>query len=89
MTITTTIPDDAVSAWQARVDQFNAGSGEKPITIEQFAQMNRDIETAGYVTTYETDQLTKLAPLSARYLAAPDSVKLEVDAALAPYDSAA
>lgn len=43
---------------------------------------------APYAAQDRQAELEKLAPLSARYLAAPDSVKLEVDAALAPYDSA-
>lgn len=85
MNISTTIPDDAVAAWQHRVDQFNAGSGQSPVTIEQFAQNNRDIETAAYAEAYETYQLQQLVPLGTRYNAAPANVQKQVDALLAPY----
>lgn len=49
MQITTTIPDETIPAWQARVDQYNAGSGLPPVDIEGFAQIFRDEETAAYV----------------------------------------
>ena len=49
MNITTTIPDETIPAWQARVDQYNAGSGQPPVDIEGFAQAFRDEETARYV----------------------------------------
>lgn len=49
MNITTTIPDSAIPVWQARVDLFNTGSGQPAVTIEQFCQLNRDIETSQYV----------------------------------------
>lgn len=48
MKITTTIPDEAIPAWQARVNQYNDGSGLPPVTIEGFAQIFRDEETAQY-----------------------------------------
>lgn len=49
MTLTTNIPDETIPAWQARVDQYNAGSGLPPVTIEGFAQIFRDEETVRYV----------------------------------------
>ncbi len=49
MTITTTIPDESVPAWQLRVDLYNAGSGEAPVTIAEFAQIMRDEETSKYI----------------------------------------
>lgn len=51
MNIITTIPDEAIPAWQFRVDQYNAGSGLPPITIEGFAQLFRNEETASYVAS--------------------------------------
>lgn len=86
MNILTTIPDAAIPAWQMRVDQFNAGSGKPPVTIEGFAQINRAIETEGYVSTYETAQITRLVPLGEKYNAAPANVQEQVDALLAPYN---
>ena len=49
MTITTTIPDEALPAWQIIVDRLNAGSNNPPVTIEQFCQIFRDEETARYL----------------------------------------
>lgn len=86
MNITTTIPDDSVAAWQYRVDQFNAGSGQPPVDIQGFCQINRDIETQANVGAYAAYQLTQLVPKGLQYEAAPPDVKAEVDALLAaPY----
>lgn len=86
MTISTTIPDDSIPAWQYRVDQYNAGSGKPPVTIEEFCQMNRDGETASNMDAYATYQLHQLIPLGERYNAAPADVQSQVDALLAPYN---
>jgi hypothetical protein len=86
MNITTTIPDSAIPAWEMRVEQYNAGSGKEPVDIQGFAQVNRDIETAGYVSAYDTAQITKLVPLGEKYNAAPLSVQEQVDALLTPYN---
>ena len=80
MKISTTIPDTTIPAWQARVDQYNAGSGQSPITIEQFCQMNRDIETGQYVAAkIEADKLAmsaneRLMALGAAVMAQPDKL---------------
>ena len=49
MKIPFTIPDETIPAWQFRVDQYNAGSGKPPVSIEQFCQIMRDEETTAYV----------------------------------------
>lgn len=46
MNITLTIPDNALPAWEARLAQFNVGSGQSPVTIEQLNQSFLDEETA-------------------------------------------
>ena len=61
MNIKTTIPDEAIPAWQYRVDQFNAGSGQPPVTIEQFAQLECDETTAQRVAAHEASILANLA----------------------------
>ena len=87
MKITTTIPDAAIPAWQARVELFNAGSGQPPITIEQFAQNNRDIETKQFVEAKaDADKLAmasneRLMALGAAVMAQPDKLD-EVEAAV-------
>lgn len=82
MNITLTIPDDASSAWQYRLDQFNAGSGQPPVDLTQFLQLQLDDQTASNVAAYN---LRKLTTLGEKYLDAPDSVKQQVDEALEPY----
>lgn len=80
MQITTTIPDEALPAWQLRVDQFNVGSGQPPVDIKTFAQIFRDEETAGYVAAkQEADRLAmaaneRLMALGAAVMAQPDKL---------------
>jgi len=89
MNITTTIPDDAVSAWQDRVDQFNAGSGQPPVTIAQFCQIFRDEETKRYVTAKEDAEKAAMAAnarlmaLGAAVMEQPDKLDA-VEAAVKP-----
>ena len=45
MTITITIPDTNVPAWQRRLAAYNAGSGAAPITLPQLVQILHDEET--------------------------------------------
>lgn len=85
MNISTTIPDKAIPAWELRVTQFNAGSGQPPVSIDEFAQINRDVETSGYAESYARYQLEQLTPLGERYNAAPKDVQKQVDALLQPY----
>jgi len=61
MDILTTIPTDSVPAWQAVVDKYNAGSGQPAVTIEQFAQIFRDEETARYVDAKNDADKTAMA----------------------------
>lgn len=86
MNISTTIPDDAVAAWQYRVDLYNAGSGQPPVTLEEFCQINRNVETTANLDAYATHQLQQLVPLGQKYNAAPLNVQTQVDALLAPYN---
>lgn len=91
MQITTTIPDEAIPAWQLRVDQFNAGSGQPPVDIKTFAQIFRDEETACYVAAkQEADRLAmaaneRLMALGAAVMAQPgklDTVEAAVKSVL-------
>lgn len=86
MDILTTIPDESIPAWEFRVEQYNAGSGKPPVDIDGFSQINRDIETAGYVDAYSAYQLTQFVPLGEQYNAAPKDVQKQVDALLEPYN---
>lgn len=80
MTLSFTIPDSAVSAWQSRVNQFNAGSNEAPVTLEQFHQLMRDDETASYVRAKsEADKAAmaaneRLMALGVAVMAQPDKL---------------
>lgn len=53
MNITLTIPDSALPAWNARLSQFNAGSGQPPITLQQLKQLELDEETASRTAAYQ------------------------------------
>lgn len=61
MNILTTIPDESIPAWQARVNQYNAGSGNPAVTIAQFCQIFRDEETARYVAAKSDADLLAMA----------------------------
>ena len=73
MTISTTIPDESIPAWQARVDQYNAGSGLPPVDIEGFAQIFRDEETARFVAA-KADADKALMASNARLMALGETV---------------
>lgn len=89
MKITTTIPDETIPAWQARVDQYNAGSGKPAVSIEEFAQINRDVETSQYVAAKnDADKVAlasneRLMALGAAVMAQPDKLDA-VEAAVKP-----
>lgn len=85
MTITLTIPDSASQAWQYRLDQFNAGSGNPPVTLQQFLQLQLDEQTTDNVAAYNAYNLRNLTALGEKYLAASESVKQQIDEALKPY----
>lgn len=85
MNITLTIPDDTSEAWQYRLNQFNAGSGQPPVDLTQFLQLQLDDQTASNVEAYNAYNLRNLTALGEKYLDAPDSVKQQVDEALEPY----
>lgn len=80
MNIITTIPDSSVPAWQAVVDKFNLGSGKPAVTIEQFAQIFRDEETARHVAAKaDADKLAmaaneRLMALGAAVMEQPDKL---------------
>lgn len=86
MEITVTIPDDTLEAWGFALENYN---GKSPKSLELPAYVNDIIvgaQTNVNVETFNAYQLTKLEPLGEKYKAAPESVKLEVDALLAPYN---
>ncbi len=74
MTFSFAIPDESLPAWIHRLNQFNAGSGDAPITLEQFIQARADDTNAKYTETlanYQRAQLAAddtMAEISARLL---------------------
>ena len=82
MNITLTIPDSAVPAVQARVDKYNAGSGEDPITIEQWRQLQSDEQTAQEVAQFSTSLLDLMLPVGAEIAAAAGGDVTKITAAL-------
>ena len=89
MNITTTIPDETIPAWQARVDQYNSGSNQPPASIEQFCQIMLDEETAVHVAAeLENKKLAmaanaRLMALGAAVMTQPDKLD-DIEAAVLP-----
>lgn len=88
MNIILTIPDSALPAWNARLSQFNAGSGQPPVDLTQFLQLQLDEQTTDNVAAYNACNLRNLTALGEKYLAASESVKQQIDEALEPYSVA-
>lgn len=61
MNITVTIPDNALPAWEARLEQFNNGSGQPPVTIDGFIQSYLDEEGSRHIASLEALQRSILA----------------------------
>lgn len=82
MKITLTIPDSSVPAVQARVDKYNAGSGQPSITIEQWRQLQSDEQTAQEVAQFESAILDFMRPVGAEIAAAAGGDIAKITAAL-------
>lgn len=83
MTHTLTTSDDSLPAWQRRLDQYNAGSGAEPITLDALLQLLHDEETARLVALLKTAQREALIPVADEILAAPaDKQQAAIAAAL-------
>ena len=61
MTISLSISDTDVPAWQYRVDQFDAGSGQPPTDIATFIQKQLDIESSRLVAAKDAVNKQALA----------------------------
>ena len=85
MNITLTIPDSAAAAWNRRLDQFNAGSGQPPITLTEFFQRTAiDEPTPALVAAYQVARREALIPAADEILAASEEKQqAAIDAALA------
>ena len=85
MKITLTIPDTTLPAWNRRLDQFNAGSGQPPITLAEFFQRTAiDEPTPALVAAYQVARREALIPVADEILAAPEEKQqTAIDAALA------
>lgn len=59
--MTLTITNDALIVWTWRLDKFNSGSGEPPLTLEQYIQARFDENTARYQTAINEENQTALA----------------------------
>lgn len=54
MNISLTISNSTLPAWQRRLDQYNAGSGQLAVTLPEFLQTQLDEETARHVAVHES-----------------------------------
>ena len=75
-------------AWKHRVDLFNAGSNQPPVTVDQFIQAHLDEEESRHAAALETHQRNQLASndalveLGTRVAAAPPEKQAAVFAAV-------
>ena len=73
MNITLTIPDSNLPAWNRRLDQFNTGSGQPPITLTEFFQRTAiDEPTPALVAAYQVARREALIPIADEILAATE-----------------
>ena len=70
MNITLTIPDSALPAWNARLSQFNAGSGQPAITLQQLKQLELDEETASRTAAYQSALRAQMTAVADEIIAA-------------------
>lgn len=89
MNIPLTIPDSSVAAWQRRLDLFNAGSGQEPITLEQLKQLELDEETARHVASHEAALRALMTTMADRIIAAAKGDMSKLAAAVAAGETAA
>ncbi len=82
MNITLTIPDSALPAWNARLSQFNAGSGQPPITLQQLKQLELDEETASRVAAYQSTLRAQMIAVADEIIAAAAGDPKKIVAAL-------
>ena len=85
MKITLALSDSATPAWNRRLDQFNAGSGQPPITLAEFFQRTAiDEPTPALVAAHQVALREALIPVADEILAAPEEKQqAAIDAALA------
>jgi len=84
MNIQVTLPDDALDAWNHALNGYNNAS---PVHLDLPAYVNDIVvgaQTNANVSAFNSYQIQQLVPLGERYSAAPESVKLQIDALLAP-----
>lgn len=83
MTITLSIPDSSISAWAtARVNPFNASSGQEPLTIQQLKQLELDEETARYDALYRSALRAQMTTVADEIIEAADGDTNKILAAL-------
>jgi hypothetical protein len=83
MNMILTTPDESLPAWERRLEQFNAGSGQPPVTLTEFLQAQLDTETARHVAALKVAQREALIPVADQILAAsPEKQEAAIAAAL-------
>jgi len=88
MTITLDLTEEQTLAVTAFVEQVNTNlpPDQPPYTNESYLAYVLGKSVDSYTESYQRAQLQKLIPKGMQYDAAPESVKLEVDALLEPYN---
>ena len=89
MTHTLTTPDAALPAWNLRLKQFNDGSGQPPITLNEFLQLLHDEQTAQHVTSLNSAMESMMRPTAAKIIEAAGGDSSKLQTALAAGETAA
>lgn len=83
MNVPLTIPDSSLPAWQRRLKQFNDGSGQPPVTLTKFLQLQLDEETARHESALKIAQREAMIPVVDEILfASPKKQEVAIAAAL-------
>lgn len=88
-TITLTIPASASRGWARRLAEFNAGSGQPPITLEQLKQIELDEEGARHAAADEAALRALMTSTADKIIAAADGDMTKLAAAVAAGEAAA
>lgn len=69
-------------AWKHRVDQFNAGSNQPHVTVDEFIQAHLDEEEARHAAQFNSSLLDLMRPVGAEIAIAAGGDVTKIAAAL-------
>lgn len=82
MNITLTIPAEALPAYQHRLDTYNAGSGQPPVTLQELLQIEQNEKTAQLSDFYAAYLRSKAKDVMNEIITAAGGDQAKITAAL-------